>query len=98
MPAKRLWSFASVFLIPALAHAGGDVGYQLEVQVTASNVDSESLTRDSIALQDRTWSTPGVEQSTCHLAQQRLSILQVEPRRFRFDGDGPTGWMTSVFL
>jgi hypothetical protein len=96
MPAKRLWLSAAVFLIPTLAQAGGDVGYQLEVQVNASNIDSGPLTRDSIALQDRTWATPGVEQATLPLGPPTtFDFARGATYRFHFDGDGPS-WLDDV--
>ena len=84
MPAKDVWLFAAIFFVARLAHAGDEVSYQLELQTTAINVDNDSITRDSITLQDRTWATPGVEQSTSPLLPPRTFSFTEGPR-FRIE-------------
>jgi hypothetical protein len=96
MPVNRVWLLAAVFFIPRLVHAGGDVSFQLDAQVTVLNVDSESLTRESIEFQDRAWAVPGMEQASQSLpAAKTFNFASNSGPHFRFAGDGPT-WLDDV--
>lgn len=96
MPTKLVLLIAASFGVPTLARAAADVAYQFELQVSTSNVDSDSIKVGSIGLQDRTWATPGVEQATLPLGPaKQFDFATACPRPHNLFGDGPY-WLDDV--
>jgi len=95
MPTKLVWLFAAIALLPTSARAGTEVTFQFELQIPASNADTESPKLGSVELQDRSWAAPGVEQATCPLAPAKPFDFTGPQTRFHFDGDGPR-WLDDV--
>src|SRR4051794_24796240 len=96
MPTKLVLLTAAFFSVLTFARAGADVTYQLELQVSASNVDCDAPKLGSIEFQDRTWATPGVEQTTLPLDPARpFDFVRHSQHRLHMDGDGPY-WLDDV--
>ena len=86
--------FVTAFIAtPATA---GDVAFNLEITVPATNSEAVSIEPPGISIANREWATPGIEQSTVDLLPPQKFDFAAPRQRFRIEYNSGRLWIPAA--